>query len=488
MTFHCYFSIQDCTQHNIRRNIVFVHSNSMDTSEGKNSISNLVSRTSKFSKRKLWFWRSIALLCIIPGWVVSTAPIPPLFLTESFPRSNISQNQMLLDKLNLSNVTVLCPEGYTFSRMEQRCSTVCGYYDNYPLPLTISKRVLLSAIAVINTGVTILAIYRLIRYRKEYKFQHHPIFVGVFVNLIQAIFMGVPDILGANIFFCESQQITYNRLDSNPTIQLHIHGASLRFLSLSNRLWFVMALVLIFLATFPLKDIYRYKWNRITIVLVEIGVCLIFPLICAFVPFVPFSGYRLFQYSMITNANDRMIEFITNLLPQQLIGGLTLTVIVLIVYRIHSQLQIGSSRTGKRIGIQPIEKRLIFFSVLYFALNSIISLSIIIITIFNNSIRTKTSDYASYLTLNSPYSSRGIPSNGMNKTLSLLSSGDQLLIQYRNPFFILFVHDLSIRSLFILVLSVLNFSCSKPKLCSKKVINNTQSFPKTSCVTVATEA
>ena len=459
----------------------------MEASEGKNSISNLVNEKVKFNKKRLWFWRTIAVLCIVPGWIVSFAPIPPLFLTELFPRSNISQDQILLDKLNLSNVTVLCPEGYTFSRMEQRCSTVCGYYDNYPLPLTICKRVLLSAIAVINTGVTILAIYRLIRYRRKYKFQHHPIFIGVFVNLLQSIIVGVPDILGANIFFCETQQITYNRLNNNPPIQLHVHGAFLRFLSLSNRLWFVMALVLIFLATFPFKDIFRHKRNRVIIVFVEIGVCLMFPLICALVPFIPFSGYRLFQYAMTTFASNRTIEFVTNLVPQQLIGGLTLTVIVLIVYRIHSQLQIGSSRTGKHIGMQPIEKRLIFFSVVYFALNAIISFSIIIITIFNNVIRAKTDDYASYLTLTSPYASRRMPSIGVNTTLSLLSSEDQLLVQYRDPFFIIFVHDLSIRSLFILVLSVLNFSCSKPKLCMKKIVDKTQSFGQNSSMTVTTE-
>ena len=458
----------------------------MEVTEGKNSISNLVKEEGNFKKRKLWLWRSIALLCIIPGWLVSFAPILPIFLTESFPRSNISQNELLLNKLNLSNITVLCPEGYTFSRREQRCSTVCGYYDNYPLPLTICKRVLLSAIAVINTAVTILAIYRLIRYRKKYRFQHHPIFIGVFVNLIQAIFVGVPDILGANIFFCEKQQITYEQLNNNPTIQLHIHGAFIRFLSLSNRLWFVMALVLIFLATFPLKDIYRYKFNRIIIVLVEIGVCLIFPLICALVPFVPFSGYRLFQYAMTTNADDRTVEFVTNLIPQQLIGGLTSTAIVLIVYRIHSQLQIGSSRTGKHIGIQPIEKRLIYFSVVYFALNAIISFSIIIITVFMNVIRTKTNDYASYLTLNTPYASRRMPSRAINTTLFLLSSEDQMLLQYRNPFFIVFVHDLSIRLLFILVLSVLNFSCSKPKLCMKKTVNSL-SVTQNSSVTISTQ-
>ena len=200
------------------------------------------------TKNSIFVWkfgqlRVIASLCILLIWTFALAPIVHRIYSYSKPISNIAQNEMLLDKLNLSNVTVLCPEGYTFSRMEQRCSTVCGYYDNYPLPLTICKRVLLSAIAVINTGITILAIYRLIRYRKEYKFQHHPIFIGVFVNLILSIVIGVPDIIGAKIIFCEGKEIDYATLNANPTIQVHIHGFLIQVLSLSNRLWFVMALV-----------------------------------------------------------------------------------------------------------------------------------------------------------------------------------------------------------------------------------------------------
>ena len=85
-----------------------------------------ISIEKRFNKQKLWFWRLIAVVCIIPGWIIMFAPFLPRILTELFPKFNISQNEILLDKLNLSNVTVLCPEGYTFSRMEQRCSTVCG--------------------------------------------------------------------------------------------------------------------------------------------------------------------------------------------------------------------------------------------------------------------------------------------------------------------------------------------------------------------------
>ena len=422
----------------------------------------------KFSKKKLWIWRLIAFFCIIPGWIITFAPILPLLFSESFPKYNISQNQMLLDKLNLSNVTVLCPEGYTFSPIEQRCTTVCGYYDNYPLPLTISKRVLLSAIAVINTGVTILAIYRLIRYRKEFKFQHHPIFIGVFVNLLQSIVGGIPDILGANIFFCEGRQIDYATLNANPTIQVHIHGALMITLSISNRLWFVMALVLILLATFPLRSIFKRNRNRIITVVAEICVCVVYPAVCGLAPFVPFSGYALSDTIMLPVSVSKIVGAVFGYLTQLTISGLTLTIVVLIIYRIHSQIQMGSARTGKRVGIQPIEKRLIFFNIVYFVLNAVITITLASLLIFKNIIEKNSNDYASYLTLNSPYSPNTMNPFELNTTLSLLSPEDQLLVEPRHPFFIIFIHDIGIRSLFIIVLSVLNFSCSNNKFCLKK--------------------
>ena len=446
----------------------------METSARKNSQANLGGGKKqapigkKFSKKKLWIWRLIAVFCIIPGWIITFAPILPRFFTESFPKFNISQNEMLLDKLNLSNVTVLCPEGYTFSRVEQRCSTVCGYYDNYPLPLTICKRVLLSTIAVINTGITILAIYRLIRYRKKYKFQHHPIYVGVFTNLFLSIIIGVPDILGANIFFCGGKQIDYATLNANPTIQVHIHGTLIGIFSISNRLWFLMALILIFLATFPLLNIFNRKRNRVIIIVVEIAVCVAFPVVCGLVPFFPFSGYELSQNIMLPVSINKIIGAVFGFIPQLVITGLTLTAVVLIVYRIHSQIQIGYTRTGKRVGMQPIEKRLIFFSILYFALNFVISLTLVSLIIFDNIIEKESNDYVSYLTLNRPYYPHSVHLTGLNKTSYLLSPEDQMLVEQRNPFFIIFIQDLGIRSLFILVLSVLNFSCSKKKLCLKK--------------------
>ena len=323
---------------------------------------------------------------------------------------------------------------------------------------------------MINTGITILAIYRLIRYRKEYKFQHHPIFIGVFVNLILSIVIGVPDIIGAKIFFCEGKEIDYATLNANPTIQVHIHGVLIQVLSLSNRLWFAMALILIFLATFSMKNILGIKRNKIIILSVEIVICIIYPVVCALASFIPLNGYMLSQIVMLPVPANVVVRTIFSFMPQLIISALTLTIIVLIVYRIHSQIQIGSSRTGKRASIQPIEKRLMFLSILYFALNVVISITLISLSVFNNIIENRTNDYVSYLTLASLYSPNGITTtpHGLNATLTLLSPDDQLLMEHRDPFFIIFIQDISIRSIFILVLSVFNFSCSKKKLCQKK--------------------
>ena len=372
-------------------------------------------------------WRVIASLCILLIWTFALAPIVHRIYSYSKPISNISQNDMLLDKLNLSNVTVLCPEGYTFSRMEQRCSTVCGYYDNYPLPLTICKRVLLIAIAVINTGITILAIYRLIRYRKEYKFQHHPIFIGVFVNLILSIVIGVPDIIGTKIFFCEGKEIDYATLNANPTIQVHIHGVLIQVLSLSNRLWFVMALVYIFFSKLSMQDIFSYKRNKVIIILLEFILCFLFPVTCAVISYK--AGYVFAPRLMMPITGDKLVGIIFGMAPQLIITGLTLTLIVLILYKIHCRTCIACV-SEKQKELIPIEKRIMFFSVLYFVLNILIVLALLSTSSSLEPFSSGSEERESLVTLKSLYSADTIrPIAGTHhQTLSLLSTTDQELI------------------------------------------------------------
>ena len=423
------------------------------------------SNTRNSNRCKVCIWILIAVVCITVCWFIVLLPIPLSVASNSFPKPNISQNEMLLNTLNLSNLTVYCPDSYTFSPSEQKCTTICGYHDHYPEALTIIKRVLLSLIAVFNSGISILAVIHIVKYYKQYKFQHHPIFVGVFINLVQSFVIGIPDLLGANLFFCEGRRIDYATLNENPPVQLHIQGVLVTILSISNRLWFVMAIVLIFPSTFAFSNVLVPVRNRIIIVMIELVICVAYPLVCGLASFIPFRGYRLSEGVLLPVSANPTVRTVFGTIPQLVISGVTITVIILLLYRLHSQIQAGSIITGRKIGLLPIEKRLLVFSSIYYLLIAIITITLVFTYAFKELIDSRYNEYSSYITLLSNYS---LPnSTQLNTTLSLLSHNEQLLFQKSESFYLITITDLSIRGMFIFVSSVFNFSCPKLKICQK---------------------
>ena len=438
----------------------------VENNQRKKSKSNKeYSNSRNINRCKVYIWRLIAVVSIVFSWFIVLVPIPLYMVSDSFSKPNISQNEMLLNKLNLSNLSVHCPDSYTFSPTEQKCTTICGYHEHYPEVLTIIKRVSLGLIAVFNSGISILAVIRLVKYHKQYKFQHHPIFVGVFVNLVQSFVIGIPDLLGTNLFFCEGRRIDYATLNENPPVQLHIQGVLVTILSTSNRLWFVMAIVLIFPSTFAFSDFLAPTRNRIIIIIVELVICVVYPLVCGLASFIPFSGYRLAESILLPVASNSIVSVLFGSTPQLVISSVTITLVIVLIYRIRIQLQTGSKNTGRKIGLLPIEKRLIAFSGIYYLLIVIITVTLIFTKSFEGYIDNRYSEYSSYITLMSNYSLSN--STQLNTTLSLLSHNDQLLFHKSDRFYLITINDLSIRGMFIFVSSVFNFSCPRVKKSQK---------------------
>ena len=431
----------------------------------------------KIGRAKYCLWRLIAVMCIVFAWVATLAPYASPVYTKLIPAPNISQNGLLLEKLNLSNVTVLCPDPFIYSAGKQLCQVKCGTaflgYDHY------SKRCLYTIVGIINIVISVAAFIRIIKIRKELKFEHHPIFIGVIVNLIQSFVIGIPDIIGSDIFYCENKDIDFDFLNENPPIQLHIIGALVSLLGISNRLWFIMAIALIFLSvSFPLKDLFRPRRNRIVIGIVEIAVCFVYPLVGALSAFIPFSGYRLSDSVLLPVHTNRTLGTIFSYAPHLLISAVTITIIVLIIYKIHSKLQNGSDETGKKQSMNPLEKRLLLFSFIYFILIAIICLFLITNSIRQNRLEHELNDFFAMLTLRSPYNSYATDSSSMlNQTLTLLTPEDQLLVQDRIMPFLFQINGMAIRIMFIFVLPVLSFPDIR---CIKKVKTNRLDIPKPS--------
>ena len=401
---------------------------------------------------------------------MSLVALPAPLFNHLTPQYNSSMNEILLDKLNLSNYALSCPQDYVYADRAQRCQLTCGNYKTLFPELNLIKRLFLSTLAVVNIGITLLAIARWIRIRKQTKFQHHPIIFGVFVNLFQALLIGVPDVIGGDITYCGGRQIDYESFNSIPSVQVHIIGGLFTFLALSNRLWFTMALVLILVSVaFPFGNIFNSAKKKTIIITTEVAICFLYPMVSALVPFVPFTGYELSQEIMIPFPANFIVNMVSSSVPHLLISPITMSLVIVIVYKIRSQMQLVNNNKMKPQKVHPLEKRLMFFSIIYFALNLIILLSFITKSIRQNSIEHDLDSYLALQTLQSPYShSNDATATPLNQTLSLLSPADQLLIEQTQKPIAVYLHGIVIRLHFILVLSVLNLSCQRPRQCGKR--------------------
>ena len=423
-------------------------------------------------RSRLTIWRVFSVLSIITAWFLSLLALPTPLLTGLTRKGNISNNSLLLESLNLSNYTVNCPQPYVFSPSAQKCSLECGRYDIVNPHLQYFRVSLLAILALINLLITILAVIRWIIIRKQTKFQHHPIIIGVVVNLIEAVTIGSSDLLGGNIFYCNGEGIDYHTFNSAPSIQLQIQGGLITFLGTSNSLWFTTALVLILLSVcYPMSDLFGSRRNRIFIVLTEISVCVLYPLITTLLTYVTLTGYELSEEILLPYPADVIIYILCWVVPHILISPITLTVVVVIVYKIQCQMQLVSKNICNQQKVEPLEKRLMFFSVLYFLLNLVIIISFMTKSYRDNFVEEGTDNYLAFVTLQSTFqSTNSVTTTGTNKTLSLLSPTNQLLVESADKPLAVYAHGIGIRMEFILVLSVLNFSC-QTNSCKKNTVN-----------------
>ena len=421
---------------------------------------------------RLYVWRVFSVLSIVTAWSLSLLALPTPLLTGLTHKGNISNNSLLLDSLNLSDYTVNCPEPYVFSPNDQKCSLECGKYDIVNPHLQRFRVSLLAILSLANFLITTLAIIRWVIIRKQTKFQHHPIIIGVIVNLVESVTIGVSDMLGGNLFYCNGEGIDYHTFNSAPSIQLQIQGGLITFLGTSNSLWFTTALVLILLSvSYPMKDLFGPKRNRVIIVLIEVSVCVLYPLVTTLLTYVTPAGYKLSEEILLPYPSDVTIHILCWVVPHTLISPITLTLVVIIVYKIQWQMQLVSKNLCKQQTVQPLEKRLMFFSILYFMLNLVIIISFITKSFRDNFVEEGTDNYLSFVTLQSTFqSTNSVTTNGTNKTLSLLSPTNQLLVESAVKPLAVYVHGIGIRMEFILVLSVLNFSCQIGKCCKKNKV------------------
>ena len=386
------------------------------------------------------------------------------------PTLNTTTNEELLQSINVTSIIVRCPDQYVYSEVSTKCQPACGRWSNCGYVCLYLKHALLAITALVGVIVSTYAVFSWIRFRHTWKFQHYPILFCICVNLLLSISFCVSDIPGVFVFYCHTKTIALNDLNQDAGIHIQIQGTLLHYLGLSNRLWFLMALLhILLMVTFPMKNIFAERKARLITLVVENSLCFGLPVVFEVVPYAFGIRYYFFDEIDMPTLDNVIANSLVGFTPHVIITCLTMTLVICILYKTRIQ-ALKMKEFGEGYQLQTIEKRLLVFSTLYFIISSIIVVSILVHTFIDTSINKAFDDYLAFITLESPYIDLNTTST--NKTLRLLkeflSPSDQGLIEEVTAPFLFFLRGMGNRLMFIAVFVVVNVRCSCRRKQSRK--------------------
>ena len=338
------------------------------------------------------------------------------------------------------------------------CHPACGRWSNCGYACLYVKHAVIAISALVGLVVSTYAVFSWIKLRHTWKFQHYPILFCICVNLLLSISFCVSDIPGVFVFYCHTKTIALNDLNQDAGIHIQIQGTLLHYLGLSNRLWFLMALLhILLMVTFPMKNIFAERKARLITLVVENSLCFGLPVVFEVVPYAFGIRYYFFDEIDMPTLDNVIANSLVGFTPHVIITCLTMTLVICILYKTRIQ-ALKMKEFGEGYQLQTIEKRLLVFSTLYFIISSIIVVSILVHTFIDTSINKAFDDYLAFITLNSTYTYTNISST--NETLSnLLNPFNSSLIQEPAKPLLVYIRGMGNRLMFIVVFVVITVPC-----------------------------
>ena len=420
----------------------------------------------------------VNILCVITVvaiWVFFL--LPGILHGIPHPVLNKTVNEELLESVNLTSIIVNCPDQYVYSEVSTKCHPACGRWSNCGYVCLYVWHAVLAISALVGLIVSTYAVFSWIRLRRTWQFQHYPILLCICVNLLLSISFCISDIPGIFVFYCHTKTIALDDLNQDAGIHIQIQGTLLHYLGLSNRLWFLMALLhILLMVTFPMKNIFAERKARLITLAIENLVCFGLLVVFEVIPFAFGIRYRYFDEIDMPTLDNVIANAIVGFIPHVIITCLTMTLVICILYKTRIQ-ALRMKEFGEGYQLQTIEKRLLVFSTLYFIISSIIVISILVHNFIDTGINKAFEDYLAFITLNSTYTYTN--NSATNETLSnLLNPYNSSLIQEPVKPLLVYIRGMGNRLMFIVVFVVITVPCCNKNENGAKISLRKQSMTK----------
>ena len=169
---------------------------------------------------------------------------------RSIPQNLSLPSIRLLDRLNISNLTVACPEMFIFSPKDNSCKPQCGAWSGCGRSMYYVEKYSLAIIDCVGIIVGIFGFVSWLLDYKHWEWRHFAIVISTKVAFVSSIAFAFLDLPGSKYLYCSNEEKPFTDVADEGNMHIQVYSAVLAFLSYSFLLWLCFSLINISLSTF----------------------------------------------------------------------------------------------------------------------------------------------------------------------------------------------------------------------------------------------
>ena len=286
---------------------------------------------------------------------------------------NIPQNRSLpsirlLGRLNISNLTVQCPEMFIFSPKDNSCKPQCGAWSGCGRFMYYVEKY--SFVIIDFTGI-IIGIFGITSWLLDYKhweWKHFAIVFSTKVPFFSSIAFAFLDFPGSRYLFCSNEDKPFEDVSGEGNVHIQVYSAVITFLNFSFLFWMWFSLINISLTVFfALSATLHRKSFYKKLIVVESILAWGTPL-CLIGLFTAAGGRFNLDFSIQHPVSNGAPPNLLLSIPYYILFRLVISTFLLIFIKIRFQIIKSQKFSTKRIKISSLEKRFIVIGVIYVVL------------------------------------------------------------------------------------------------------------------------
>ena len=286
---------------------------------------------------------------------------------------NIPQNLSLpsirlLGQLNISNLTVQCPEMFIFSPKDNSCKPQCGAWSGCGRSMYYVEKY--SLIILDITGI-IIGIFGNVSWLLDYKHWEWRNFAIVFstnVAFVSSIAFAFLDVPGSRYLFCSNEDKPFEDVLGEGNIHIQVYSAVTTFLNFSFLFWMWFSLINITLTVFSAMSVTLQKRSFYKSLLIVESILAWGTPLSLIGLFTAAGGRFNLNFAIQHPVSNGSPPNLLLSIPCYILFRLVISTILLIFINIRFQIIKSQKFSTKRIKISSLEKRFIVIGVIYVVL------------------------------------------------------------------------------------------------------------------------